>query len=266
MAERRRVLLDIIETDGPMSVRQAYYRAVVASIVPKTKAGYRRVQNTILDLRRAGIVPYEQVVDNTRWMRKPTTWDSAKDALAATAGLYRQALWSTSEYRVECWVESDSIAGSVYTVTESWDVPLMACRGFSSETFAYNAAEAWRQDRRRLPVILYIGDHDPHGLEIEADLQRKLAHFAHFAPEWRRIGVTWAQILELDLPGTPPKKSYGYPIAVEAEALPPQMLRDLLDDAIREYMDEDQFAALLAAEESERDLLARLVETAGGAA
>jgi hypothetical protein len=52
MAERRAVLIDIIAKDGPMSVRQAYYRAVVAGLVPKTNAGYQRVQRDVLELRR----------------------------------------------------------------------------------------------------------------------------------------------------------------------------------------------------------------------
>lgn len=287
IAQRRRVLLEIIAADGPMSVRQAYYRAVVAGIVPKTDAGYQRVQREILNMRRGGELDYDSIVDNTRWMRKPRTWDSAAEALASTAAFYRQALWSRSESRVEVWCESDSIAGSIGSVTETWDVPLMPTRGFSSETFAYNAAEAWAQDTGR-PVVLYVGDHDPHGLEIEQALRNRLRTFYSEALgrktkdpfmfffgdlfldlpgiefDWRRIGVTWQQVLDLDLPGTKPKKPYGYPIAVEAEALPPQMLRDLLDEAIREYVDEEQLETLRAAEESEREVLGRLVEAAGG--
>ncbi len=279
MATRRAALLSIISADGPMSVRQAYYRAVVAGIVPKTDAGYKRVQNTILKMRRSGELDYASIVDNTRWMRKPRTWDSAKDALAATAQLYRQALWSRSDYRVEVWCESDSIAGSIGSVTELWDVPLMPTRGYSSETFAYNAAEEWRRDERR-PVVLYVGDHDPHGLEIERALRNRLRAF--YADEdgdplfelfgdlfplfdWRRLGVTWEQVERLELPGTRPKKQYGFPLAVEAEALPPQMLRDLVDEAIRDYVDEEQLRVLFVAEDSERQVLERLLETADGA-
>jgi hypothetical protein len=222
MAERRNVLLEIINTDGPMSVRQAYYRAVVARIVPKTDAGYGRVQRAILEMRREGALNYSSIVDNTRWMRKPRTWDSAKDALASTAALYRQALWSRSAWRLEVWCESDSIAGSIGSVIERWDIPLMPTRGYSSETFAYNAAEAWVEDDR-LPVVLYIGDHDPHGLEIEASLRGRLRTFAGWEVAWHRIGVTWSQVEDLGLPGTAPKKPYGFPAAVEAEALPPQL-------------------------------------------
>lgn len=254
---RRDALVEIVLEDGPMSVRQAYYRAVVHAIVPKNANGYERVQRDVLWLRREHLLPYEMVVDYTRWMRKPRTWDSAKDALVATAQLYRQAMWSRSPYRPEVWVESDSIAGSVMPVTEAWDVPLMSCRGQSSETFAYKAAEDWVIDDR-LPVVAYIGDHDPAGLEIEASIRTKLHGFAGWSVEWARIGVTWDQVVEHDLPGTSPKKAYGFPVAVEAEALPPQMLRDLLDDWIEGWADPDELRALRAAEESEREVLERM--------
>ena len=111
----------------------------------------------------------------------------------------------------------------------------------------------------RVPVVLNIGDHDPHGLEIEADLRRKLSDFGGSAFEWSRIGVTWDQIELLDLPGTTPKKEYGFPTAVEAEALPPGTIRGLLDNAITDYVDADQFDVLLASERSEREVLLGVV-------
>lgn len=82
--------------------------------------------------------------------------------------------------------------------------------------------------------------------------------------EWGRIGVTWQQVEELHLPGTHPKKPYGYPLAVEAEALPPQMLRDLLDAEVRSFVDQDALMVLEAAEVSERQVLERIAATAGG--
>jgi hypothetical protein len=266
MAARREVLRVIIEDGGPMSVRQAYYRAVVVGIVPKTNAGYQRIQRTILQMRRNGDLDYNSIVDNTRWMRKPTTWRSAREALVATARTYRQDLWSNSDYLVEVWVESDSIAGSVYQVTDLWDVALMACRGFSSETFAYNAAEAWKE-ADRVPVVIYIGDHDPHGLEIENTLRDRLQGFYEFPAfiRWTRLGVTWEQVVDLDLPGTPPKKEYGFELAVEAEALPAQHLRDLLDEQIEQYVDEDQLRVLRAAERSEREVLLEMAKARGAA-
>jgi hypothetical protein len=191
-------------------------------------------------------------------MRKPRTYGSVADALAQTARLYRRDLWARSPWRVEVWAESDSIGSTLYEVTERWDVPLMTCRGQTSETFAWSAVEAWR-DHWSLPVVLYVGDHDPAGLEIEASLREKLDRFSRgLRIEWERIGVTWEQAESLDLPGTTPKKPYGYPLSVEAEALPPNNLREMLDDAIVPFVDHHELEVLLTAEEQERTWLQRL--------
>lgn len=256
------MLVDLADQHGPCSVRHLFYQALVAKVPGIDKSsGYDKVQPLILKGRREGLIPYEAVVDNTRWMRKPRTWGSPEEALTAVAQTYRRDLWRTSWYRVEVWCESDSIASTVHDVTAKWDVPLMICKGYSSETFAYNAADAWRDDHR-IPVVLYVGDHDKHGLNIERVLRNRLSEFSECEPEWQRIGVSWEQVEELDLPGSPPKEPYGFPLAVEAEALPPRLLRSLLDQAIEEYVDERKLEVLLVAEESERQILLKMAGVA----
>ena len=103
---------------------------------------------------------------------------------------------ATLPYRVEVWCESDSIAGTLVDIAHRWRVPLYPIKGQSSETFAYNAAQLWLDQPWRRPVVLYIGDHDPAGLEIEESLHAKLLGFAdslHHEPEFSRLGVTWQQ-------------------------------------------------------------------------
>jgi hypothetical protein len=259
MVERRQMIADLVHEHGPCSVRHVYYQAVVAGVpgITKTDSGYEKVQRIVLDQRRSGAIPYASIVDTTRWMRKPDSWGSPEEALRSTASFYRRDLWRKSEYRVEVWCESDSIASTIYEVTADWDVPLMVCRGFSSETFAYNSAHDWNQDDR-LPVVLYVGDHDPAGLNIEEKLRERLVEFSQIEPEWARLGVTWEQVVEMSLPGTPPKKPYGFPEAVEAEAMPPGVLREIVSKAIEAYVDVRQLVILRVAEESEREVLLKL--------
>ena len=140
----------------------------------------------------------------------------------------------------------------------------MVTRGQSSETFAHAAAEAWLESWRK-PVVLYVGDHDPHGLDIEESLMEKLGRFYKDMPiRWRRIGVTAEQVIAMDLPTTAPKlkgrrKPYPYDWSAEAEALPAQVLRALLDEAIESYVDLDQLEVLRVAEQNERRSLLELV-------
>lgn len=257
MERRYQVLLDLAAANRPASVRNLYYRAVVAGLVPKTESGYVKVQRALVDLRRAGRLPYDWLTDSIRWRRRAETWDSVESMLEITARTYRRALWTRSPVTVEVWCESDSIAGVVWPVAERWDVPLLPTRGYSSLTFT-NASARELNRQGRPAVIYYVGDHDPHGLEIEVALRRDLAGWCDVPVTWERLGVTWAQVTAMDLPGSRPKKDYGFPLAVEAEALPPDQLRDVVEGAITSHLDYGELTVLRQAEASERDLLYRL--------
>ena len=115
-------LVSIADEHGRACVRHFFYQAVVAQLfdIGKDLSGYRKLQRAILKLRREGRIPYELVTDTTRWVRKPTTYSSLARALNETAAAYRRDLWEHSQYRVEVWCESESIAPTIYPVTELW--------------------------------------------------------------------------------------------------------------------------------------------------
>jgi hypothetical protein len=254
---RRASLAALAADNAPSTVRNIYYRAVVASLVPKTEAGYAKVQRDLAEMRKGGQIPYQWIVDNTRVVRGPNVYSSVEDALRRTASFYRRDLWAWSEHQVEVWTESDSVAGVVADVVDEYALTLMAVRGFSSMSFTYSAAQQMNYDGRPAR-ILYIGDHDPAGIEIEANLRRHLDEHLTVPFDITRIGVTWDQVEEFDLPGTAPKKPYGYPLAVEAEALPAPTLRALLEAAVVDLANSHDLEVLRAAEQSERQQLLAL--------
>ena len=56
-----------------MTVRQVYYQvASVAGLVPKTEAGYWKVQRQVLAMRHAEELDWSFIADGTRWQRKPS--------------------------------------------------------------------------------------------------------------------------------------------------------------------------------------------------
>jgi hypothetical protein len=124
MEERRNRIIALACEHGPCSVRHIYYQAVVSNVpgITKDDGGYRKVSRLVLDERRSGRVPYDLMVDTARWMRKPNTWRSPADALRATATTYRRDLWVESLNRIEMWCGSESIASTVYDITDEWDV------------------------------------------------------------------------------------------------------------------------------------------------
>jgi len=190
MEDRARFYITYAAAHSPVTVRQLSYRAVVKGIagIDKTENGYARVQRQILNLRRAWRLPYSDIADATRWMRKPRTFNSVEDALRETAETYRKALWRDFMIELEIWLEKNALAGVIYPVTELYDVPLMPTVGFTSETFAFEAIYAADPFRRFVVRALY--DFDRAGLDAANSLREKVDRFANE----RRVNVSFQQI------------------------------------------------------------------------
>ncbi|MBB5273965.1 hypothetical protein HNR26_000003 [Rhizobium rosettiformans] len=265
METRARFLIDYAAKHAPVTVRQLFYAATVAGIpgIQKDDNGYNAIQQQVLKLRRTGRMPYRHIADLTRFMRKPRTHSGVAEALEETAALYRRAMWRDLPWHVEVWVEKDALAGCLSPITSRFDVPLMVCRGFTSETFAHEAVETWAEIGKTVQVY-HFGDFDRSGQDAAYDLERKLAGFARergLRVAFERLGVTIEQIQAMDLPTREPKRKtaadmrWPYPFACELDAIPPDELRSILWRQLDAYICEHDLKVLQAAEESERDLL-----------
>ena len=213
MEERAEFLIDYASEHGPVTVRQLYYQAEVHGLpgIDKTASGYTKIQAQVLSLRREGSIDYGDIADMTRWMRKPQSFNGVEDALAATARLYRKALWTDADSYVEVWCEKDALAGVILPVTAKYDAPLMVARGYVSETFCYEAIAA-RGDDDRPYYVYYLGDFDRSGRDAARSLEEKLTRFADDAGMevvFEQLAVTERQINELDLPTRTPQTGVG---------------------------------------------------------
>ena len=86
--------------------------------------------------------------------------------------------------------------------------------------------------------------------------------------EFTRLVVTPEQIRRHRLPTAPPKATDRRSFAGEttqAEALPPDILARIVEDAITDRLDRDQLDNVLAAEEAHRLELRALLDGLGGA-
>src|SRR5258708_39082969 len=88
-----------------MTVRQVFYQCTVRGVVEKTELGYLKVQQALVKMRRNVMLPYGWLADNTRWQRKPSSYDSVEDALEETARFYRKNLWRDADCYVKIWLE-----------------------------------------------------------------------------------------------------------------------------------------------------------------
>jgi hypothetical protein len=262
---RREKLLEIVAVMRPMTVRQVFYQATVRGIIEKSEYGYNKVQTDLTLLRRAGELPYDWLADNTRWQRKPRTFDSVAQALRDTARLYRKNLWADADAHVEVWLEKDALAGVIYPITSIYDVPLMVARGYASLSFLHEAAEYISSID--VPAHIYhLGDHDPSGINAGEKIEETLTELAPYADIYfERLAVTPEQIVTWNLPSRPTKKTdtraknFDSEFSVELDAIEPDTLREIVQATIERHLPREQFEVLKAAEESERAIISKLV-------
>jgi hypothetical protein len=288
MAAIRALIVDVLRRDHPQTVRQVYYRLTSAGAIAKTEPEYKTVVRLLAEMRRSGEVPYRWLADATRWMRKPTTFSSAEQALRRTAETYRRALWDDAMTVPEVWLEKEALAGVLVDVTREWDVPLMVCRGYPSISFLHTAAEAIhdrsRQDQRT--VIYYFGDHDPSGVDIDRSIVKGIGEsllaleggsdfgfepdeegtFEAYA-DFHRVAVTPGQIKALNLQTRPTKRhTQDYRAkrfvgdSVEVDAIQAATLRTFARQSIERHVDQDRLEVLQAIEAEERRVLLEMAD------
>ena len=267
VALREKILAALDSAQMPVTVRQVYYLVASVGGVPKTEGGYRRVQRQLLAMRRELEIPYQWIADNTRWRIKPDTDTSIGAHLARSARFYRQDLWIYSNTYLEIWCEKDAVAGVIHPVTDEYDVPLYVARGYSSETFAYEAALHMRESQKDKCWIFYVGDFDPSGWDASRDLAQRLRGFYPEA-RFERLAINREQIEEHGLITRPTKLTdtrtkrffaefgTGQP-SCELEAMHPDTLRRLIREAIERHTNPDQLETLCVQEEAARETLAQ---------
>lgn len=277
MAELRDAIRALAQEHRPCTVRQIYYLGI-GRWWEKDSDGSRRVYNTVCrllgEMREAEIVPWGWIADNTRWQRKRTMFTSTEHILRSVAATYRRDLWARQPRHVEVWCESDSIAGVLDDVTMPAGVALFPCRGQSSKTLVYEAAQSYARIGKPV-VVLYVGDWDPSGLAIPFSVEDRMARYSDgIELDLRRIAVTPEDVAaDWFITHSVNRRDPNYPrfadrcrlmdlapqVAVEVEALPPDELRERVDLEIAMLTDPIQWGATLAAERSERELLERMV-------
>jgi hypothetical protein len=267
-------MVSLAESNRPLTVRQLFYPLVSAGVIDKTEAEYKRtVVRLTLELRRAGEIPWDWVVDRTRWFFKPQTFDSLSDALEESVRVYRRSLWTDADEGVQVWCESMSVAGIIRPETNQWDVPLYPGKGYSSHDFLRSAAHDIA-DAGKDTVVYLLGDYDPSGRDIIRFVCGALREYADEVDpgvliDFQTIAVTETQIAEWRLPGHPAKTTesrharYGIDHAVELEAIPPERLRGIVPDAITSHIDLDALGRLREVEDAERDTLRRIAVEGG---
>ncbi len=248
-----------------LSVRQLYYQLVSRDVIPKTEAAYKRVCDASAQMRLDGALPYRKIADGHRTRRAVCAHGGLQNALENAHALYRRNYWLDQPEHVEVWCEKDALTGVIQPVCDRYGVTYVATRGFPSITLRYESARELLEIGKPA-TIFYFGDHDASGQQISNNLEAELRHHgAEVTVE--RMALHPAQVRHWSLPTRPGKASdsrhaaftaqYGA-ASVELDALPPNVLTDLVGRAISSMIDTDAWKRAHEVEQLERQTLASL--------
>jgi hypothetical protein len=251
-----------------LTLRQLYYQFVSRDLLANTEQNYARLGRVLSDGRLAGLVDWEAIEDRTRETVIPTRWGSPREIAEAAARSYHIDLWENQPVRVEIWVEKDALAGVFERVCRELDVPLLACRGYTSQSEMWSSAQRMTEADAH-HVILHFGDHDPSGIDMTRDIEERLINTFGAPAEVIRIALNMDQIEEYNPPPNPAKstdsrfESYMQEFGDESwelDALEPQVLEDLAGGYTRSYIDAEQWGADRRRQEQERSRLFELAK------
>lgn len=262
-------ILAVFDEYKPRSCRNIFYAMTNPRIgdvaVPKTERGYKHVQRRLVQMRLDGRLPYGYIVDASRLGYHETTFADSEEYIRSMGGLYRQDLWEDTNYHVEVWAESRSIASVIRADCRELAVSLYPSGGFASHSFVFEAAQDILRIASARPVaeavILYAGDFDPAGVIIDRDIERKMRH--HLGDEvplsFHRLAVNEEQVTLYDLPTKPRKETDRRVLTmretVEAEAMDPRDLRRIVRTAVESYLPPGALAKAKIIEGEERSFL-----------
>lgn len=267
MTQLRTDLWVTCEKHRPVTVRGIFYLAVSAGIIEKTELSYKRIAALLGEMRKAGTLPYEWIVDHTRRSIGGDSPSSLAEYLEQSASLYRKNIWRDLPVHVEVWTEKETLTSVLLQETYKLGVGLYPTRGYPSLSFLNEAAvELERKDKPA--QLYYFGDHDPTGLDIPRrvlqGLQGQLKDLdSQVKIEFKRLAVLPEQIEEWNLPTRPTKpdprgkrfSEAGGTESVEVEAIPPERLRELCRTAILSHIPDGHLDTTHVAEASERRMI-----------
>lgn len=259
---------NVLSVEQPMTVRQCFYRLVSNGTLENNRAEYVKVSRILTKARKLEEIPFEWIVDRSRPSYSPSVYDDLAQGLRILRKYYRRDYWQDQPYHPEIWCEKDAVVGSIESVTDERGVAIHVCRGFTSTTRAHDIADRFTCCSNKPITVFYLGDHDPSGREIEKDITSRVKNYTDAAFEIRRLAIHQSDIQEYHLPPLRVKDSdsrsrqfkaeYGED-CVELDALPPDVLRQRIADAIDDLIDWEAWERAIVIESAERESITKIV-------
>ncbi|WP_052600322.1 hypothetical protein [Aureispira sp. CCB-QB1] len=252
---------------GILTLRGLHYQLVALGMTNSIQH-YKRVVAAMTKARWEGLVHFETFSDHDRSVLGETVIketivsdeiESSKNAIEYWMKNYRKNRWENQPYFVEVWIEKKALQGVFNEPCRMEGVALAPCKGYPSLTFLNDASKRFQEamEEGKIPTILYFGDYDASGEDIPRSIQANLEDFG-VAVEVKRIALVEKQVLEMNLPPAPTKKSDSRAQnwtglgQVELDAVKPEILQEMCTEAIEALFDASLYEDLKEIEAKEK--------------
>lgn len=229
---------------------------------------YKRVVGAMIKARWDGTIAFEQFSDHDRSVLGETEFESeslddsierAKGQVKAWMNNFYRNRWENQPIIPEVWIEKKALQGVFGSVCDDKGVALAPCKGYPSLTFLNEAVKRFEEVKMegKTPIILYFGDYDATGEDIPRSIEENLERLGEYV-EVKRIALMKSQVIDLNLPPAPTKSTDSRAAnwdglgQVELDAVEPNLLKRMCENAIDEQFDEDIYQEMRDKLEEER--------------
>jgi len=260
-------IIDDYQQQGfTLTLRQLYYQFVSKDLIPNRDKEYKRLGSIITDARMTGQISWDAIEDRGRGKKGWLIEEDISQILYELPYAYAADYWADQDRYIEVWVEKDALSSVVEKAVRPYRVGHMACKGYLSASEAYRAGKRMEEarDSGKEPLVIHLGDHDPSGIDMTRDNASRLSTFAWGDVEIQRIALNRDQVDAYNPPPNPAKitdsRAADYilrhgNLSWELDALPPNALVSLIQEAIKPHIDPEPWAA---AKEREQENQKRL--------
>ncbi|HLG59357.1 MAG TPA: hypothetical protein VI485_28720 [Vicinamibacterales bacterium] len=260
----------ILQEIQPASVRAACYRLFTMGLIDSmSKAETNKVSTQLTWAREQALIPWSWIVDETRDAERVSAWENPAAYVDVVSRSYRRDRWTDQPNRIEVWSEKGTIRGTLAPVLHKYGLTFRVMHGYGSSTAVHQVAEESLTSEKPLTVF-YAGDWDPSGLHMsEVDLPKRITKYGG-AIIIERLALSTTDTVPGRLPSFPAETKrkdprYGWYVnrygktCWELDALSPNILRQRVEDAVRERLDVDAWQRAEIVERAEVESLTNIL-------
>lgn len=256
-----------------LTLRQLYYQLVARGMIANTVKSYNHIGSVVSNARLAGLIDWSMIEDRTRETVTPPMWESPAHIVEAAAQQFAIDRWKDQPKYIEVMVEKSALEGILIPVCKQYGVRFTANRGYSSSSTMYEIAkrvERMMCDCNKDVVILYLGDHDPSGIDMTRDVMDRIGQMAHADAEVKRLALNMDQVEMWNPPENPAKTTdsrfHAYQLQFgesswELDSVEPKQLARLISEAIESNMDHDRYEKAIDRENGMKKELMKFVKS-----